>query len=117
MTTFLSKEVQVGLDNARIAALASGSRLRIKADGKTYAILRMWKTGFSMARASAPSLRGFVDLYDGSIHLFQCLVVASDEAAEEMQFEFKRLTHVSYTPPLDFERNTQAPVALIENYQ
>ena len=114
MTTFVPKEVQAGLDSARLKSLKSGSRLRLSADGKMHPVLRMWKSGFSVDAESAPSLRGFVDLYDGSIHLFQCLIVATEEDAGEMKFEFKRLTAVSNTAPIDFERAVDAPVALIE---
>lgn len=114
MTTFVPKEVQAGLDSARLASLKSASRLRLSANDRTYPVLRMWKTGFSMDAATAPRLRGYVDLYDGAIHLFQCLIVASEEEMGEMQFEFKRLTAVSDKAALDFERDETAPVALIE---
>lgn len=113
MTTFLPKEVQAGLDNARAASLKSASRLRLSANGKMHPVLRMWKTGFSLEAQDAPHLRGFVDLYDGANHLFQCLIVASDEEGDEKQFEFKRLTAVSDKAPIDFERAVDAPVALI----
>ncbi len=113
MTTFLPKEVQAGLDSARLASLHKASRLRIDLDGVTYPVLRMWKTGFSMDAETAPQVRGFVDLYDGALHLFQCLIVASDEDAGEMRYEFKRATAVAGGPALDFERATDAPVALI----
>lgn len=114
MTTFLPKDVQAGLDTARLQSLKSASRLRLVADGKTFPVLRMWKTGFSLDAGTAPVLRGFVDLYDGSIHLFQCLIVAVEDEGGEKKFGFKRLTAVSDTAPLDFERAADAPVALIE---
>lgn len=114
MSTFVPKEVQAGLDRARLAALHQKSRLRLSVDGVTHPVLRMWKTGFSMDAATAPHLRGYVDLYDGAIHLFQCLIVASEEEAGEMRYEFKRLTAVAEGPALDFERAMDAPVALIE---
>ena len=115
MTTFVPKEVQAGLDSARLAAIKSASRLRLTASGKTHPVLRLWKTGFSVEAETAPRLRGYVDLYDGAIHLFQCLIVASDEENGEMQFEFKRLTAVSDRAALDFERAENAPVALLED--
>jgi hypothetical protein len=116
MTTFLPKEVQAGLDSARLASLKSASRLRLCVNNTTYPVLRMWKTGFSMPSEDAPRLRGYVDLYDGSIHLFQCLIVASEEEAGEMCYEFKQLTAVSDKAALDFERDENAPVALIEQH-
>ncbi|MEL6467892.1 MAG: hypothetical protein AAFQ58_23260 [Pseudomonadota bacterium] len=112
MSTFVPKEVQAGLDGARLQSLKSASRLRIATDGVTHPVLRMWKTGFSMT-SDAPHLRGYVDLYDGAIHLFQCLIVASDEEAGEMRYEFKRLTAVAEKPALDFVRTEDAPVALL----
>lgn len=117
MTTFLPKEVQAGLDRARIAAVKSASRLRVSAGGQMYPVLRLWKTGFSVEAHGAPHLRGFVDLYDGGVHLSHCLIVASEEDAFEMKFEFKRLTAVSHAPAIDFERAEGAPVALIESHQ
>ena len=114
MTTFLPKEVQAGLDSARLQSLKSASRLRLSVDGQTHPVLRMWKDGFSLSADNAPNLRGLVDLYDGSIHLFQGLIIASDEEAGEMKFEFKRLTAVSHSAAIDFERAEDAPVALIE---
>lgn len=113
MTTFVPKEVQAGLDNARLAAKKTASRLRLVANDMTYPVLRMWKTGFSLEAQDAPQLRGYVDLYDRENHLFECLIVASEEEIGEMRYEFKRLTAVTYRPPLDFEKLEDAPVALI----
>ncbi len=114
MSTFVPKEVQAGLDQARRDAIRKASRLRVMTDGTPHPVMRMWKTGFAMEAETAPVLRGFVDLYDGAVHLFQCLVVASEEEAGEMRFEFKRLTAVSDRAALDFEKAADAPVALIE---
>jgi hypothetical protein len=115
METVLSKEVQAGLDAARIASLRKSSRLRIDVDGVTHKVLRMWKGGFAMEASEAPHLRGLVDLYDGANHMFQCLIVASDEEGGEMRFEFKRATPVASAAALDFERAVDAPVGLIED--
>ncbi len=115
MEAILSKEVQAGLDAARLANLRKASRLRIDVDGVMRPVLRMWKTGFAMEAQTAPQLRGLVDLYDGAKHLFQCLIVASDEEDGEMQYEFKRATAVTDRPPLDFERAESVPSGLIED--
>ncbi len=115
MEAMLSKEIQAGLDAARVQSLRSASRLRLNVDGQIYPVLRMWKTGFSVSAEDAPHLRALVDLYDGANHLFQCLIVASEEEAGEMRFEFKRATAVTKTAALDFERLAHAPAGLIEN--
>ncbi|MEP3686118.1 MAG: hypothetical protein ABJN05_03335 [Sulfitobacter dubius] len=115
MEEFLTKEIRAGLDAARMESLRKGSRLRLEVGGDVYRVLRMWKTGFSVDAEDAPKLRGLVDLYDGSLHLFQCLIVASEEDAGEMRYEFKRATAVADRPPLDFERAADAPLGLIED--
>ena len=115
METVFSKEIQAGLDRARVESLKKASRLRVDVDGKIFPILRMWKTGFAM-ELDAPALRGFVDVYDGSVHLFQCLIVASeDEDTGERLYEFKRATAVAQKPAVDFEIAPDAPVALIRD--
>lgn len=115
MEEFLSKEIQAGLDAARLQSMRKASRLRLEAGGDVFKVLRLWKTGFSIAAEDAPRLRGLVDLYDGSIHLFQCLVVAGEEEAGEMRYEFKRATAVADRAALDFERPADAPRGLIED--
>lgn len=113
MEAMLSKEILAGLEVARGESRRRASRLQLEVDGRIYPVLRMWKTGFAVAAKDAPSLRGLVDLYEGGDHLFQCLIVASEEEAGEMQFEFKRATAVATAAALDFERAVDAPVAFI----
>lgn len=113
MTTFLPKEVQAGLDAARKASLARKSRLRIEAGGQSYRVLRLWDTGFSLDADHAPHLRGLVDIFDGGRHLYQCLIVASEEDGGELKVEFKRNTAAADKAPLDFYRDENAPIALL----
>ncbi len=115
MEAMLSKEIQDGLDAARLASLRKASRLRIDLDGQIYRVLRMWKTGFAVHSDDAPHLRGLVDLYDGAHHLFQCLIVTSAQEGEEMLYEFKRATAVADHAALDFEKGANAPAGLIES--
>ena len=116
MEAVFSKEIQEGLDNARIDAMKKSSRLRVSMGSRVLPVLKMWKTGLAM-EADAPALRGFVDVYDGSVHLFQCLIITSEEDSGERRYEFKRATAVSEKPALDFEVLDHAPVGLIENLQ
>lgn len=113
METNLSKEIQQGLHGARLAGHGRSRRLRLEVDGVRHPVLRMWKTGFSIDAEQAPRLRGLVDLYDGNSHVFQCLIVAGDEDAGEMRYEFKRATLVAHAAALDFELPQEAASARI----
>lgn len=113
MESILTKEIQAGLDAARTAALRRASRLRLDVNGQVFPVLRMEKSGVTVAAEDAPHLRGLVDLYDGSKHLFQCLIVASEEEEGQMRYEFKRATPVAATAPVDFELASDAPAGLL----
>lgn len=110
---YLPKEVQAGLDAARKAELKKKNRLRVKAGEDTFKVLRFREDGFTLDVEEAPHLRGFVDLYDGAKHLYQCLVIASVEEDGEMFYEFKRATAASNAPARDYVVEDNAPVALV----
>jgi hypothetical protein len=112
VSEFLPKEVREGLELARRLDVARRSRLRVHTDDDIFPIRRLWEGGFSLD-AEGPQLRGLVDLYDGARHLYQCLIIASEESAGEMIYEFKRQTAAVDKAPLDFYREETAPVALI----
>jgi hypothetical protein len=113
MSEYLPKEVREGLELARRLDLARRSRLRVHTDDDIFTVRRFWEGGFALDAEGAPHLRGLVDLYDGSRHLYQCLIIASEESAGEMIYEFKRHTAAVDKAPLDFAREENAPVALI----
>lgn len=113
MSVYLPKEVRDGLEQARKQSLRSKSRLRVHTDDEIFPVLRFWETGFALDIENAPHLRGFVDLYDGAKHLYQCLVIASQEDHSEMVYEFKRNTAAKDKAPLDFVRDVNAPIALL----
>ncbi len=113
MSEYLPKEVREGLERARKAALRKKSRLRVHAGESVFPVLELHDAGFEVLREDAPHLRGLVDLYDGARHLYQCLIVASEEAGERMKYDFKRATEVRAKAPLDFVRDENAPVALL----
>lgn len=112
MSFFLPKDVREGLERARRLDAIRKSRLRIHADGRAWPVIRLSDEGFSLP-ADAPRLRGLVDLYDGARHVAQCLIVASEEDAGEMRYEYKRRTEAADRAPVDFERDIAAPVALL----
>lgn len=113
MSMFLPQEVRDGLEQARKKALRKASRLRVTVGDETVPILRFEDSAFTVDLANAPSLRGFVDIYDGSRHLYQALILASHEDGDQMTYEFKRMTATADRAPLDYERPDDAPVALI----
>ena len=115
MFEMLSKEVREGLEMARKRDLKRKSRLRVHTDDEVFPVLRFWETGFALDVENAPHLRGLVDLYDGARHLYQCLIVASEEEMGQMKYEFKRATAAVDSAPLDFAVEEGAPVALIQN--
>ena len=113
MLEFLSKEVRDGLDLARKAKDRRKSKLRVQVGDAVFPVLRFWHDGFVLDGALTPHLRGLVDLYDGSRHVFQCLIVATTAEAGEITCEFKRLTHVTDKAPLDFWLDPTLPVGLL----
>lgn len=113
MSTYVSKEISAELDAARIAGLKKTSRLRVEIGDNTYKILRLWRDGFTVEAETTPQLRGLVDIYDGANHLYQCLIIADQDEAGEMRYEFKRSTASADRAPLDFYRAPDAPIALL----
>lgn len=113
MSDHLPEAVRKGLEDARVAMLRRSSRLCIHDGDRVHRVLRLWDGGFSVDAADAPRLRGFVDLYDGVRHLYQCLIVAGHRAEGEMIYHFKWNTVVADRAPADFVRAEDAPVALI----
>ncbi|WP_298563624.1 hypothetical protein [uncultured Aliiroseovarius sp.] len=111
---YLPKEVREGLEAARKKDLKKKSRLRIRVNEEVFPVLKFWDTGFALDAERAPHLRGLVDLYDGSRHLYQCLIIASEEEDGEMKYEFKRKAEAHDAVPRDYAREDNAPVALIE---
>jgi len=114
MTTFLPKEVQDGLEQARDRDRRKKARYRVAVGEMTYRVLELRDGGFALDIADAPKLRGLVNLYEGSRHLYQCLIIASEEDGTLMRYEFKRSTAAVDRAPLDFVREATAPVAYLE---
>ena len=113
MSTFLSDDIRASLMAAQKAMLKNASRLRVLAGNAVYPVIHQWDGGFSVLSEDAPKLRGFVDPYDGTRHLAQCLIVASEEEGAEITYEYKRATAALDHAPLDYSRDENAPVALL----
>ena len=113
MSTYISPEVQAGLNAARMAARKQRHRLRVEADGRSIRVVRFMADGFSLDAETAPQLRGLVDVFDGSKHLYQCLIVAAHEEGGEMHYEFKRATPVTDQAPVDYYQSEPTPAGLL----
>ena len=113
MTTYMSREVQEGLEAARKAALRKSSRLRVGVGEPAYPVLKMWEDGFSVDDLAGLRHGGLVDLYDGTNHLRHALIVLSSEDDGIVRYEYKLSTAPAKDAPLDFYRDPGAPVALL----
>jgi hypothetical protein len=109
----LPKEILEGLALARKRDMGRKNRLRLHVGDAVHPVLRLWDGGFSMDADSAPNLRGFVDIYDGARHLYQCLIVCSTRENGEQVYDFKRQTAVVDEPPKDYFVEPDTPVALL----
>ena len=89
MLSYWSKEVREGIEAARKNTQRRKSRLRVQVGEAVFPVLRFWHDGFALDAALTPHLRGLVDVYDGSRHIFQCLIVASVAEGDELVCEFK----------------------------
>ena len=117
MLEFLPKEVREGLEAARKRDMKRKSRLRVQVGEAVFPVLRFWHDGFALDADLSPGrLRGLVDVYDGSRHVFQCLIVASSLENGELVCDFKRATAVTDNAPLDYWRDEAAPVGLLPRY-
>lgn len=109
----LPDDVRAGLELARRQDYRRKNRLRVHVGEDILPVLRLWGSGFSLDAGDAPHIRGFVDIFDGGRHLYQCLVICSSIEGGERVYEFKRQTAVVDEPPVDFVRPDDAPVALL----
>ena len=114
MQEFLPKEVREGVEAARLRDLKKRSRLRVQVGEAVFPVLRFWHDGFALdADLSPGKLRGLVDVYDGSRHVLQCLIMATSIENGELVCDFKRATAVTDRAPLDFWRDDSAPVGYL----
>jgi hypothetical protein len=113
MLEFLPKEVRDGLEAARKRERSRKTRLRVQLGEAVFPVLRLWEDGFALDADRAPRLRGLVDVYDGSRHICQCLIVASSIENGELICDFKRSTLAEDRPALDFWRDENAPVGYL----
>ncbi|UWQ99875.1 hypothetical protein K3729_03515 [Rhodobacteraceae bacterium S2214] len=113
MFQMFPQEVREGLEQARKQSLKRNDRLCVHDGDDVYRILRLWDNGFALDAKTSPRLRGRVEIYDGSRHLYQCLVIDSELDGQERVFDFKWVNTIPDRPPADFVREQDAPIALL----
>lgn len=116
MCDFLSREVRAEMDAARKRDLRRKSRLRAHVGNDIYPILRMRRDSFTLDAAEVIHLRGLVDVFEGSRHLLQCLIVATDIEGGELVCTMKRATVATDLHALDYVRDETAPAAYLPRY-
>ncbi len=115
MNDFLPKDVLAGLHAAQKRAERKRSRRSVHIGDDVYPILQFADDGFALDGEHAPRLRGLVDIFEGPRHLYQALIVASQEEGDLMRYEFKRNTAAADHAPLDYYREQGAPIALLDS--
>lgn len=113
MVDYLPRELQEGLAAARLSRARDRARLRVQLGDELYPILRFWDQGFALDARGVPSLRGLVDVFDGSRHVLQCLIIASEIEGDELICEYKWARKASDQAPADFVPETPRPAGLL----
>ena len=113
MNDFLLTAVQEGLEAARKASLRRNDRLCVHDGEDIYRIRRFWADGLSLGAEHGDKLRGRVEIYDGSRHVYQCLIINARTDGDECIFEFKWLHPVADQPAADFVRPDAIPAGLL----
>jgi len=111
----LPEEIRAALRAGARAAGARGAHgmrstpgLTLRVGRARYPVLRLWSGGLALPAEVEPKLRGRVDVFDGTRHLFHCLIVASQEAGGEVICEFKQATPAATEPPHDYAPDDKA---------
>lgn len=113
MMEHLPEEIRRGLAAASGREARRRARFRIRVGGQEFPVLRLWAQGFELARADGRGLRGLVDLYDGSRHLSQCLIVASVDEGDTVRCDVKRSTAATDHAARDYAPEEGAPAGLL----
>ncbi len=113
MSSFLPQSVRDELAAAQKTARRRRATRVVHIGDEAFAILEMTDRGFCVDLDDAPRLRGLVDIYDGPRHLYQALIVASEQVGDVMRYEFKRNTAAALRAPVDFETANDQPVGFL----
>lgn len=113
MSSYLPQSVRDELAAAQKTARRRRATRVVHIGDEAFPILDMTDRGFCVDVDDAPRLRGLIDIYDGPRHLYQALIVASEQQGDVMRYEFKRNTAASLRAPVDFETVSDQPVGFL----
>lgn len=97
MDVFLPEGFRPGLSRARAGQTHRALKGSVVAGGVQYPVLRRWARGFAVSVSDAPELHGVVDIYDGPIHLGQCLIKNSRIVDDGRIYEVKQAPVLTYS--------------------
>ncbi len=106
MDGFLAERVASALDEARVAKSVKRSRYKVVVGNKTFPVTKLDDKGFSIAAMTAPTMRGYVDIYDGPHLIGRQLVVLASHAGGEAVYEYK-LQSAECEAPADYVRKRE----------
>jgi hypothetical protein len=113
MSSFLPESVRDELRAAQTRQRRKQARRVVHVGDEAFAILDFAEEGFAVDADTTPRLRGLVDIFEGPRHLYQALIVASEQEGDLMRYEFKRNTAAASAPPVDFEQSDSVPSAYL----
>ena len=113
MEAYFSKDVVRGLQKAKRDRSKRVARFCVHAGGEVYPIARLTEDGFEVRAEATPHLRGYVDVYDGPAHLWQCLIVRAEKGPFATRYEYKRQTSAQGGPARDYADDSPQPAGYL----
>jgi len=113
MSEYLPQEIRDQLAASQRNVKRKRATRSVHIGDEAFAILEMSDDGFAVGTEEAPRLRGLIDIYEGSRHLYQALIIASSQDGDMMRYDFKRNTAAVYSAPVDFEVADIRPMGLL----
>lgn len=112
MDGFLAEQVAAALREARRNEAVKRSRMKVVVGETSYPIIRIDDHGFAIAADELPSIRGYVDLYDGPRRLGRQLVVLASHRDGVASYDYK-LQSPEGEAPADYVREREKVAGLL----
>ena len=112
MDGYLSEVVAKALREARRNEAVKRSRMKVVVGEESYPVIRIDDHGVSIAADQPPSIRGYVDLYDGPKRLGRQLVVLASHEDGVATYDYK-LQSAEGEAPADYVRDREKIAGLL----